>query len=514
LVGSAVQTLTINGSNFVVGSTVTYNGVNHSATFDVSTGQLTVQLSASDQSTAGSYPVVVTNPAPGGGSSNTVNFTVEFPVPIVTSLAPNSALVGSAAQMLTINGTSFVAGSTVTYNSVPHTATFNSASQLTIPLSASDQSTVGSFPVMVTNPAPGGGSSNTVNFTVGFPVPAITSLSPISSLFRSAAQTLTINGSNFLSSSTVTYNGVDHPATFVSASQLTIQLSADDQRTAGVYPVVVINPAPGGGSSNAVNFTVAFPIPTITSLSPNSALVGSAALTLTIDGTNFAQSEGATFSALSTVTYNGIDRPARFLSTNQLTVLLRASELSTAGSYPVVVTNPAPGGGSSNIVNFTVNNPSPAITSLTPPSTFPCAPVPTLTINGANFLSNSTVTFNGNTKTATLVNSTQLTIPLTTADIATPGNFDLVVASPGLGGGPSSAVAFVVNVPAGPTLQGAGPLSATLKVFAVNPDGSNGTTLCTSMTDAQTGAFSVTLNAAPPMLSLNSEVGGGFMGVF
>jgi hypothetical protein len=41
----------------------------------------------------------------------------------------------------------------------------------------------------------------------------------------------------------------------VSATQLSITLSAVDQATAGTYPVVVTNPAPGGGTSNALNFT-------------------------------------------------------------------------------------------------------------------------------------------------------------------------------------------------------------------------------------------------------------------
>jgi hypothetical protein len=87
-----------------------------------------------------------------------------------------------------------------------------------------------------------------------------------------ATQTLTINGTGFLSTSTVTFNSVAHTATYVSASQLTISLTTADLATAGSYPVVVTNPAPGGGSSTAVNFTVTAtnPVPTVTSLSPSS----------------------------------------------------------------------------------------------------------------------------------------------------------------------------------------------------------------------------------------------------
>jgi hypothetical protein len=69
-------------------------------------------------------------------------------------------------------------------------------------------------------------------------------------------QPLTINGTGFLSSSSVTFNGIAHTAAYVGASQLTISLTTADLATAGTYPIVVTNPAPGGGASSPVNFTV------------------------------------------------------------------------------------------------------------------------------------------------------------------------------------------------------------------------------------------------------------------
>ena len=58
------------------------------------------------------------------------------------------------------------------------------------------------------------------------PVPSITTLSPSSGIAGAPAQTLTMNGTNFLPTSTVTYNGQAHLSTFVSSTQLTISLSA------------------------------------------------------------------------------------------------------------------------------------------------------------------------------------------------------------------------------------------------------------------------------------------------
>ncbi len=192
----------------------------------------------------------------GGGSAPPIDPPSNNPVPAVSNLSPSSATAGAAAQTLTINGSNFMSTSTVTYNNVGHTATLVSATKLTISLSASDQATAGKYAVVVTNPAPGGGSSTPMDFTVNNPAPTVSSLSPSSASAGAAAQTLTINGSNFVSASTVTYNNGAHTATLVSATKLTISLSESDQATAGKYAVVVTNPAPGGGSSTPVDFTV------------------------------------------------------------------------------------------------------------------------------------------------------------------------------------------------------------------------------------------------------------------
>ena len=168
-----------------------------------------------------------------------------------------SATVGAASQAVTINGTGFVSTSTVTYNGAAHTATdVSQRNAQKITLSATDLATAGTYPVVVTNPAPGGGASNAMSFTVGNPVPAITSISPGSATAGAAATTLTITGTKFLSTLTVSFNGVAHTTTYASATQLKITLSTSDLATAGIYAVVVTNPAPGGGASNSVYFTV------------------------------------------------------------------------------------------------------------------------------------------------------------------------------------------------------------------------------------------------------------------
>jgi hypothetical protein len=450
LAGAAAQTLTLTGTNLLATSTVTYNGVGHTATY-VSATQLTIQLSVADQTTAGTYAVVVTNPGPGGGASSAVSFAVDNPAPTLSSVSPPSALAGAAAQTLTLTGTNLESSSTVTYNGVGHAATYVSATQLTISLSVADQAPAGSYAVVVTNPGPGGGTSSAVNFAVDNPQPTLSSVTPPSALAGAAAQTLTLTGTNFVSSSTVTYNGVGHAATYVSGTQLTISLSTADQATAGTYPVVVTNPGPGGGTSSAVNFAVDNPQPTLTSVSPPSALTGAAAQTLTLTGTNFVSS--------STVTYNGVGHAATYVSATQLTIQLSLADQATAGSDAVVVTNPGQGGGTSSAVSFVVDYPVPTLSSASPPSALAGAAAQTLTLTGTNFVSSSTVTYNGVGHTATYVSATQLTIQLSVADQATAGSYAVVVTNPGPGGGTSNAVSFVVDNPQ-PTLSSVSPPSA------------------------------------------------------
>ncbi len=88
------------------------------------------------------------------------------------------------------------------------------------------------------------------------PVPAITSISPTGATAGGAALTLTVSGTNFISTSAVRWNGSDRPTTFVSSTQLTTPISANDVANAGSASVTVFNAAPGGGTSSAMTFTI------------------------------------------------------------------------------------------------------------------------------------------------------------------------------------------------------------------------------------------------------------------
>ncbi len=283
---------------------------------------------------ANAAPVVrnqSTTLAPCGGTN---------PVPTITTLSPSSATAGDPAQTLTVNGTNFISASVVNFNGTNRTTTFVSGTQLTIQLTTTDLATAGSFNVTVTNPAPGGGTTAASTFTVNMapasnPVPTITSLSPSSVIAGAAAQTLTVNGTNFIGTSVVSFNGTNRTTTYVSATQLTIQLTATDQATVGSFNVTVTNPAPGGGTTAASTFTVnPVPAPTLTAISPTNP-VGGATYVFTLTGTTF----GTT--ANTTVSFNGTSVVPTSVNSGGTSLVVSLPLPAAGGTFPITVTTPS-----------------------------------------------------------------------------------------------------------------------------------------------------------------------------
>jgi hypothetical protein len=287
-------------------------------------------------------------------SVSVVNPVISTPAPTVTGLNPSSATAGGPAFTLTVSGTSFVGSSVVRWNGSNRTTTYVSGTQLTAAITAADIVAATTASVTVFNPAPGGGTSNALSFSVTGqnPVPSITGLNPSSATPGGPAFTLTVNGTNFVGSSVVRWNGANRTTTYVNGTQLTAAITAADIVALTTASVTVFNPVPGGGTSNAVSFSVTAqnPVPTITGLNPSSATPGGPACTLTVNGTNFLSS--------SVVRWNGANRTTTYVNSTQLTAAIAAADIAAAGTASVTVFNPAPGGGPSNALSFLVATPT------------------------------------------------------------------------------------------------------------------------------------------------------------
>jgi len=71
--------------------------------------------------------------------------------------------------------------------------------------------------------------------------------------------TLTVNGTGFVPSSVVLWNGGPRATQFVSQGRLTVTIPATDIAKAGTASVTVVSPGPGGGASGPTFFPVAAP---------------------------------------------------------------------------------------------------------------------------------------------------------------------------------------------------------------------------------------------------------------
>ncbi len=158
--GAIGSTVTITGANFTGVNAVKFTG-NASAQFTVNSG---TQITATVPNGAASGPITISKP--GCADLQTGAFTIRNPAPEITNLAPSSAVAGSGALTLTVTGTGFINASIVRWNGNDRSTTFFSSTQLRAAIPASDLATPGTASVTVVNPAPGGGSSGALNFTI------------------------------------------------------------------------------------------------------------------------------------------------------------------------------------------------------------------------------------------------------------------------------------------------------------------------------------------------------------
>jgi hypothetical protein len=184
---------------------------------------------------------------------------LESPVPTVTSLSPASATAGGADMMITLTGSNFIPGSVIRWNDNGRATQFVNETQLTAQIPAADVASVGKAMVTAFNPAPGGGASTALDFTINpppNPTPTLSNLSPDVATAGNRDLTLTITGANFINASVVQWNGQDQATTFVNDTQLTTQIPASSLAKAVAVTVRVFTPAPGGGASNEMSFTI------------------------------------------------------------------------------------------------------------------------------------------------------------------------------------------------------------------------------------------------------------------
>jgi hypothetical protein len=276
-------------------------------------------------------------------------FYVVYPVPAISALSPRSAAPGSATINVTVTGSGFTPQSQVRWNTWILPVRYVSATTLTATVDSSLLASTTTANVTVTNPVPldPDGTAQAASFTVGQPVPTLAGLNPSSATAGSADIKLTASGSNFNTQSVLLWNGSPLATSYLSPIQVTATVPAAKLATVGTATVTVSNSASGGATTVGRTFSINNPVPTLSSISPTSATHGSAAVMLTVTGTNF--------NAKSTILWKGTALTTTYVSATQLTASVPAANLTTVGTAAVTVFNPTPGGGTSTAVTFTIN---------------------------------------------------------------------------------------------------------------------------------------------------------------
>ncbi len=233
--------IAVNGSAFIYGAQILWNGVAVPTTF-ISGNQLMAVIT---ENIPGTYPVTVVNPDPGSASSQKVNALVQ-PGQVVIKLQPSET---SVRVNNTINITPTVTGSqdtalTWTVNGIAggnaQIGTISPQGVYTAPAVVPNPNIVVVQATSVDNP----NSVMIVNVQVLNPVPILLSATPASVNIGSTSVVLT--GASFINGATVLANGIPIPTQFNSGTQLTATV---DPTVAGPFDLQVLNPDPGSAVS-------------------------------------------------------------------------------------------------------------------------------------------------------------------------------------------------------------------------------------------------------------------------
>jgi plastocyanin len=255
--------VTITGSGFIAGATVSIGGVAATGIAVVSATSITATTPARG---AGAADVVVTNPD--GQSGRLAGaFNYEVPVsapPSVASVGPTSGPVGGGTSV-TLTGAAFAAGATVSFGTTA-AAAVNVASATSITATAPPGS-AGSVDVVVTNP-----DGQTGRLSGGFtyitsappppppPSPAAPTISGIApaSATTAGGTVVTVTGTGFAAGATVSFDGA--AASGVVVASATAITATTPPHAAGSVDVAVTNPDGLSGQLNG-GFTYTAPAP-------------------------------------------------------------------------------------------------------------------------------------------------------------------------------------------------------------------------------------------------------------
>lgn len=280
-----------------------------------------------------------------GVSSCKDEMVVVVPVAVVEVQGPTTLTAGNTSRYTAIPKDDD--GNTLTGRAVTWSVSNGSLASVD-----SDGRVTGILGGEVTVSARSEGRTGSLGVEVRNPMPRVDETIP--DLVRAGSEDfeLTVLGNGFVPPSVIRWNGNERETTFVNPGELRALIPAEDITATGVVQVTVENPGPGGGTSGERPLTVGNPIPAVTSLSPDHHTM----TTVPIVGANITV-RGEGFVPGSVVKWEGEEQPTTYHGPTELNALLPGDVYFAPGWKMVTVTNPSPGGGTSEPEAFGVRIP-------------------------------------------------------------------------------------------------------------------------------------------------------------
>jgi Bacterial Ig-like domain/IPT/TIG domain/Glucodextranase, domain B/Galactose oxidase, central domain len=250
--------------------------------------------------------------------------SIEFTTVAAPTIAAVTPAEGPVGTTVTILGQNFDSQPQLNVVRFGTTATLAlSATAAQIETTVPGGLTAGTVPLSVTTR----GGTATTSFVVENPVPIINSISPASIRVGSGSFVLSVFGSGFTATSWITLGNTILTPLLRTSVRLDVQIPAALITTLGPRDVAVHNPAPGGGSSNALRLSVDGVV--ITGITPASGPVGTFVM---ISGGGFDPVLGS-----NTVRFNGTPAVVTAASATTLEAIVPAG----ATNGPITVTTSA-----------------------------------------------------------------------------------------------------------------------------------------------------------------------------
>ncbi len=208
----------------------------------------------------GDIAITAVNPSPNGGTSTALHLKVENPIPVVFAVDPFEIMAGTSGITLSVYGSGFFKDSSIYINGISRPFTLSGQTKMQIQLGAEDLESGRYLEITVSNPQPGGGLSKPAIFTVLNPVPELTSINPTSIIAGRPDFILVISGNDFKRTSIVGFGNLQLPVKYINKTSIETTIPWEAAKNVGNIPVVVMNPAPGGGVTSPLTFVVKPPL--------------------------------------------------------------------------------------------------------------------------------------------------------------------------------------------------------------------------------------------------------------